>query len=301
MERSRPASPTSVLHRQVIGPHEMEHEYGLVGGNIFHGELTPGQMFHARPAPGYADLRTPITGLYQAGSATHGGGGVTGIPGRNVVRQVLADRGPPAGATAHPGPPPRDRPAGSVAAAPLRRGGGIPARARPGAGSPTLDLPGPARRAGPRDEGHRRARGRTPCRRRPARRVRARDHHPRRRAGGRTPTCAGTVARQAVPRRPPALPAPEPCAVGALRCPYHSWTYDLDGRLIKAPHTDDVEDFDPHPRFSPCTRWGADSWGGFLWVHGSPGRSADPCSTSSARCRSGSSATRCPDWSWDGR
>jgi hypothetical protein len=49
-------------------------------------------MFHARPAAGYADLRTPVPGLYQAGSATHGGGGVTGIPGRNVVRQVMADR-----------------------------------------------------------------------------------------------------------------------------------------------------------------------------------------------------------------
>ena len=59
--------------------------------NIFHGELTPGQMFHCRPAAGYADLRTPVAGLYQAGSATHGGGGVTGIPGRNVVRQILAD------------------------------------------------------------------------------------------------------------------------------------------------------------------------------------------------------------------
>ena len=44
------------------------------------------------PAAGYADLRTPVRGLYQAGSATHGGGGVTGIPGRNVVRQVLTDR-----------------------------------------------------------------------------------------------------------------------------------------------------------------------------------------------------------------
>ncbi len=87
-----PGFTNSVLHRQVIGPHTMEHEYGLVGGNIFHGELTPAQMFHARPAAGYADLRTPIDGLYQAGSGTHGGGGVTGIPGRNVVKQVLADR-----------------------------------------------------------------------------------------------------------------------------------------------------------------------------------------------------------------
>jgi phytoene dehydrogenase-like protein len=76
----------------VLGPHAMQTEYGLVGGNIFHGELTPGQMFHCRPAAGYADLRTPVAGLYQAGSATHGGGGVTGIPGRNVVTRILRDQ-----------------------------------------------------------------------------------------------------------------------------------------------------------------------------------------------------------------
>lgn len=92
MDDVAPGFAKSVLHRQVIGPHQMQEEYGLVGGNIFHGELTMGQMFHARPAAGYADLRTPLRGLYQAGSSTHGGGGVTGIPGRNVVRQVLADR-----------------------------------------------------------------------------------------------------------------------------------------------------------------------------------------------------------------
>jgi phytoene dehydrogenase-like protein len=92
VEAVAPGFTDSVLHRQVIGPHQMQEEYGLVGGNIFHGELSLGQMFHARPAAGYADLRTPVRGLYQAGSATHGGGGVTGIPGRNVVRQVLADR-----------------------------------------------------------------------------------------------------------------------------------------------------------------------------------------------------------------
>jgi phytoene dehydrogenase-like protein len=92
LEAVAPGFTDSVLHRQVIGPHQMQEEYGLIGGNIFHGELSLGQMFHARPAAGYADLRTPVRGLYQAGSATHGGGGVTGIPGRNVVRQVLADR-----------------------------------------------------------------------------------------------------------------------------------------------------------------------------------------------------------------
>jgi len=92
MEAVAPGFTSSVLHRQVLGPWDIENEYGLVGGNIFHGELTMGQMFHARPAAGYADLRTPIAGLYQAGSGTHGGGGVTGVPGRNVVHQLLADR-----------------------------------------------------------------------------------------------------------------------------------------------------------------------------------------------------------------
>jgi len=92
LEAVAPGFTGSIIGRQVIGPHQMQTEYGLIGGNIFHGDLTPGQMFHCRPAAGYADLRTPIRGLYQAGSATHGGGGVTGIPGRNVVRQILTDQ-----------------------------------------------------------------------------------------------------------------------------------------------------------------------------------------------------------------
>jgi phytoene dehydrogenase-like protein len=92
METVAPGFTDSVLHRQVIGPQQMQEEYGLIGGNIFHGELSLGQMFHARPAAGYADFRTPVRGLYQAGSATHGGGGVTGIPGRNAVHQIMADR-----------------------------------------------------------------------------------------------------------------------------------------------------------------------------------------------------------------
>ena len=92
VEAVAPGFTASILHRQVLGPYEMEHEYGLVGGNIFHGELSPDQMFHMRPVPGWADFRTPIRGLYQASSATHGGGGVTGIPGLNAVRQILHDR-----------------------------------------------------------------------------------------------------------------------------------------------------------------------------------------------------------------
>jgi phytoene dehydrogenase-like protein len=92
MELVAPGFTNSILHRQVIGPYEMEHTYGLIGGNIFHGELSPAQLFHMRPAPGYADYRTPIRDLYQASSATHGGGGVTGIPALKVVEQITHDR-----------------------------------------------------------------------------------------------------------------------------------------------------------------------------------------------------------------
>ncbi len=87
-----PGFTDSVLHRQVIGPYDMEQEWGLIGGNIFHGELSAEQLFHMRPAPGYADYRTPIRGLYQCSSATHAGGGVCGIPAYNCVREIVRDR-----------------------------------------------------------------------------------------------------------------------------------------------------------------------------------------------------------------
>ena len=87
-----PGFKDAIVGRQVIGPWQMENEWGLIGGNIFHGELSTDQLFHMRPAPGYADYRTPIRGLYQASSATHGGGGVTGLPGHHVVREIVQDR-----------------------------------------------------------------------------------------------------------------------------------------------------------------------------------------------------------------
>jgi len=87
-----PNFKASILHRDVVGPYQMEHEYGLVGGNIFHGELSLEQLFHMRPAPGYADYRTPVAGLYYGSSATHAGGGVCGIPGWQAARAALADR-----------------------------------------------------------------------------------------------------------------------------------------------------------------------------------------------------------------
>ena len=87
-----PGFKDSVLHRDVVGPYEMEHTYGLVGGNIFHGELSLEQLFHMRPAPGYADYRTPIKGLYNGSSATHAGGGVCGIPGYQAAKAAISDR-----------------------------------------------------------------------------------------------------------------------------------------------------------------------------------------------------------------
>jgi len=87
-----PGFRESIVARQVLGPHEMETEWNLIGGNIFHGELSVDQLFHNRPAAGYADFRSPVEGLYQAHSATHGGGGVCGIPGWQASRAVLADR-----------------------------------------------------------------------------------------------------------------------------------------------------------------------------------------------------------------
>jgi phytoene dehydrogenase-like protein len=82
----------SIIDYQVIGPYDMEQELGLIGGNIFHGELSADQLFHMRPAPGYGDYRTPLKGLYHGSSATHAGGGVNGIPGWQAYRQARKDR-----------------------------------------------------------------------------------------------------------------------------------------------------------------------------------------------------------------
>jgi len=90
------ADRSAVEHRQVIGPFDMEQEYGLVGGNIMHGDLTLDQLFCWRPVAGYADYRTPIKGLYMCGSGTHPGGGISGINGRNASKEILKDLKRPA-------------------------------------------------------------------------------------------------------------------------------------------------------------------------------------------------------------
>jgi phytoene dehydrogenase-like protein len=81
-----------ILHRQVLTPLDLEREFGLTEGNIFQGELSLEQLFFLRPAPGWADYRTPIRRLYLCGSATHPGGGIMAAPGRNAAIRALADR-----------------------------------------------------------------------------------------------------------------------------------------------------------------------------------------------------------------
>ncbi|HLW79731.1 MAG TPA: NAD(P)/FAD-dependent oxidoreductase [Terriglobia bacterium] len=86
-----PDLPGLVLHRQVITPEDLEQTYGLTGGHIFHGELALDQLFTMRPLLGWARYRTPLRGLYLAGSGTHPGNGLTGVSGRSAAREVLAD------------------------------------------------------------------------------------------------------------------------------------------------------------------------------------------------------------------
>jgi len=81
-----------ILHRQVLTPLDLEREFGLSEGNIFQGELTLEQLFFLRPAPGWAQYRTPIRNLYMCGSATHPGGGIMGASGRNAAMQILRDK-----------------------------------------------------------------------------------------------------------------------------------------------------------------------------------------------------------------
>jgi phytoene dehydrogenase-like protein len=85
-----PGLPDSILHRQVLTPWDLEQEYGLTEGNIFHGELGLDQLLFLRPAPGWARYRTPVRSLWLCGSGAHPGGGVMGAPGELAAKTLLA-------------------------------------------------------------------------------------------------------------------------------------------------------------------------------------------------------------------
>lgn len=89
--RYAPNFRASIEGMQVLSPWDLEQRFGLVDGDIFHGQLRLGQLFSARPVLGSADYRLPVKGLYLCGSGAHPGGGVTGVPGHNAAREILRD------------------------------------------------------------------------------------------------------------------------------------------------------------------------------------------------------------------
>lgn len=91
VESHAPGFRASVIAHTALSPLDLELEFGLVGGDIFHGQLSLDQLWAARPVLGHADYRTPVPGLYLCGSGAHPGGGVTGAPGHNCAREVLRD------------------------------------------------------------------------------------------------------------------------------------------------------------------------------------------------------------------
>ena len=84
-----PGLKESILYRQVLTPWDLEQEFGLTEGNIFHGELSLEQLLFLRPAAGWARYRTPVDRLWMCASGTHPGGGLMGAPGELAAKTLL--------------------------------------------------------------------------------------------------------------------------------------------------------------------------------------------------------------------
>uniref|UniRef100_A0A6N2L9K3 Pyridine nucleotide-disulfide oxidoreductase domain-containing protein 2 n=2 Tax=Salix viminalis TaxID=40686 RepID=A0A6N2L9K3_SALVM len=91
IEEYAPGFSSSIIGYDMLTPPDLEREFGLTGGNIFHGAMGLDSLFLMRPVKGWSSYRTPLQGLYLCGSGTHPGGGVMGAPGRNAARVVLQD------------------------------------------------------------------------------------------------------------------------------------------------------------------------------------------------------------------
>ena len=91
IERYAPNIRRAIVGKQVITPKDIERIAGITGGNIFHGELLLHQLFFLRPAPQWADFRTPLPGYYFGASGAHPGGGVMGAAGKLAAHEILED------------------------------------------------------------------------------------------------------------------------------------------------------------------------------------------------------------------
>ncbi len=91
VEAHAPGFRASIVGEQILSPRGLEERFGLIGGDIMHGAMTPDQLWSMRPILGHADYRMPMQGLYLCGAGAHPGGGVTGAPGHNAAREILRD------------------------------------------------------------------------------------------------------------------------------------------------------------------------------------------------------------------
>jgi phytoene dehydrogenase-like protein len=91
VEEVAPGFAAAIEHAEVLAAPDLESIFGLTGGNIFHGAMTPDRLYFMRPVPGFTEYRLPLADLYLCGSAAHPGGGVMGAPGRNAALEMLAD------------------------------------------------------------------------------------------------------------------------------------------------------------------------------------------------------------------
>lgn len=93
IERYAPGFAGEVIHSQILVPPDIEEMFAMTGGHVHHGEMSLDQQFFRRPIAHYADYRTPVQSMYMCGAACHPGGGVSGVPGHNAAREILADLG----------------------------------------------------------------------------------------------------------------------------------------------------------------------------------------------------------------
>lgn len=92
LEKYAPGFSRSIVARQIITPLDLEREYGLTGGHIFHGELALDQLLVGRPLPGWSRYQTPIRNLYLCGAGTHPGTGLDGRSGYLAAAEILKVR-----------------------------------------------------------------------------------------------------------------------------------------------------------------------------------------------------------------
>ncbi|PHS22788.1 MAG: FAD-dependent oxidoreductase, partial [Robiginitomaculum sp.] len=93
VEQHAPGFRASIVGQTCLSPKGLEDKFGLIAGDIMHGNMTIDQLWSARPVLGHGSYRGPVKGLYMCGAGTHPGGGVTGAPGHNAAHVIIRDGG----------------------------------------------------------------------------------------------------------------------------------------------------------------------------------------------------------------